>query len=69
MRNIIEAKKKEKDDSATDFVSLLIQNEQYQNTEDIIDDLIIMFFAGSKTVQATTSNLITRMTEEPEIYA
>ena len=69
MRNIIEARKKEKDDSATDFVSLLIQNEQYQNTEDIIDDLIIMFFAGSKTVQATTSNLITRMTEEPEIYA
>lgn len=28
-----------------------------------------MFFAGSKTVQTATSNLIVTMTHEPEIYA
>ena len=35
----------------------------------MIDDIFVMFIAGSKTIQNTTSNLITTMIYEPECYA
>ena len=39
------------------------------NVEDIIDDVIVMFIAGSKTVQATTTNFFTHMLHRPEVKA
>ena len=66
-RDIINDKKAQKDKStAKDIVSLLLQDENYQDSEDIIDDLFVMFIAGSKTVQTTTSNLITSMIYNPD---
>ena len=64
--NIIDNRKKEKDENAQDIVSLLLQDENYQNREDIIDDIIVMYIAGSRTVQVTTSNLITSLLFNPE---
>ena len=49
-------------------MSILLQDENYQNTEDIIDDVFVMFLAGSKTVQTTTSNLITSLLFNPDVY-
>lgn len=69
MREIVDEMKQQNDPNATDLVSLLLQEESYQDTEEIIDDLFVMFFAGSKTVQNTTSNLITTMLHEPELFA
>lgn len=65
---LIDAKKKAKDLNAQDIVSLLLQDENYQNREDIIDDIIVMYIAGSRTVQATTSNLITSLLFNPDCY-
>ena len=40
---------------------MLVQDDAYKNEpEQIVDDIIVMFIAGSKTVQATTTNLITQ---------
>ena len=65
---IVEDKRKLMDPEAGDVVSLLLQDPDYQNTEEIIDDVLVMFIAGSKTVQITTTNLITSMLHEPEVY-
>ena len=62
---IIDKIKQTKDANAQDIVSLLLQDENYQNREDIIDDIIVMYIAGSRTVQATTSNLITSLIFNP----
>lgn len=66
IRNIIDERKANNDPEAFDIISLLLQDENYQNPDDIIDDILVMFIAGSKTVQNTTSNLITSMLHEPE---
>lgn len=66
--DIIENKKKAADPNAQDIVSILLQDVNYQNTDDIIDDVFTMFFAGSKTVQTTTSNLITSCLFNPDVY-
>ena len=67
-RKIVEDKKAAiNKGEAADIVSLLLQDENYQETDDIIDDLFVMFFAGSKTVQTTTSNLITGLLHNPDI--
>ena len=54
VRQIIEDRKNTKKDDTNDFggdvISLLLQDESYQDTEAIIDDIIVMFLAGSKTV-------------------
>ena len=43
-----------------DIISMLLEDDSYKNDiEDIIDDVIVMFFAGSKTVQGTTTNFLT----------
>lgn len=41
-----------------DIISMLVDDENYANIEDIIDDVIVMFIAGTKTVQGTTTNFI-----------
>ena len=77
IRKLIEAKKAslndasktETEEESFDVVSLLLQDGTYTNTEDMIDDIFVMFIAGSKTIQNTTTNLITTMLYEPEIYA
>jgi len=38
---------------------MMVADDSYKDSiEDIIDDVIIMFFAGTKTVQTTTTNLL-----------
>ena len=49
-------------------MSLLLEDENYQNREDIVDVVILMFIAGSKTLQATTSNLINSLIFNKECF-
>ena len=66
---IADRKKKEiKEDEDIDMISILIQDEMYgKNSDDIIDDVLIMFFAGSKTVQTTVTNTITHLLHRPDV--
>jgi len=49
---------------------MLAHDELYcKNIEDIIDDVIVMFIAGSKTIQTTTTNFITHMLHRPDLRA
>ena len=66
IKKIIEAKKEQKDGNAADIVSLLLQDSSYQNEEDIIDDMLLMFIAGSKTIMSVTINYICSMLHYPE---
>lgn len=59
IREICEAKKAHVDtltaeeaaDQARDVISLIMKDEVYANSfEDAVDDVIVMFLAGSKTV-------------------
>ena len=52
-----------------DIISILLQDKNYQNTEDIIDDIFSMYFDGVMTVQATTTNTITSLMFNPECLA
>ena len=61
--------KAENENNSFDVISLILQDGTYTEIEDMIDDVLVMFLAGSKTIQNTTSNLITTMIYEPEIYA
>ena len=47
---IIEEKKAQKNTSPTDFLNLLLQDDSYQDPEHVIDDMLVLFVAGSKTV-------------------
>ena len=50
------------------MISILVQDPSYRDdVESIVDDIVVMFMAGSKTIQATSTNLITRLIEKPEI--
>ena len=54
--------------SATDLIGILLEDGSYKdNIEEIIDDIIILFIAGSKTIQATTTNFITHLLEDKEL--
>ena len=66
LREIVEGKKAERDSAESDVLKLMLEDENYQDTEEILDDLFLLFIAGSKTVQGTTSNLITTMHLMPE---
>lgn len=66
---VIDEKKVKNDPDANDVASLLLGDPSYQDTSDLIDDVIVMFFAGSKTVQGTITNFITTMLHEPEEFA
>jgi len=69
MTQIINDKRKLNDPEACDIISLLLGDENYQNTDELIDDVLVMFIAGSKTVQNTTTNLITTLLHEPDQMA
>ena len=67
--SLSEENKAENKEDSFDVVSLLLQDDTYNDIDDMIDDIFVMFIAGSKTIQNTTSNLITTMLYEPEVYA
>ena len=70
LKQIIEAKRKLKIsfEDASDIVSLLLLEESYTNDDEIIDDILILFLAGSATVQNTTTNFIVNMIANPSEY-
>ena len=47
---IIDEKKASKLTDPSDFLAALLQDESYQEREDVIDDILILFLAGSETV-------------------
>lgn len=49
------------------MLSALIKNDLYNDDELIIDEIVILFLAGSKTVQLTTTNLFCYLEKEPEV--
>ena len=54
-------------ESAADMIGILLQDDQYKDKHsDIIDDVIVLFIAGSKTIQGTTTSFITHLTEFTE---
>ena len=51
-----------------DMIGILLQDENYKDCHsDIIDDVLVMFIAGSKTIQGTTTNFITHCIEDPSL--
>ena len=46
LAKIVEDKKKQADPEANDIVSLLLREESYDDVEQIIDDMIVIFLAG-----------------------
>ena len=50
LAKIIDDKKAAKDPEAKDIVSLLLEDPNYQDTQEIVDDVLVMFLAGSQTV-------------------
>jgi len=49
------------------MISMLVEDENYKDSfDDICDEIIVLFVAGSKTVQTTTTNLIGRYTNNEE---
>ena len=49
-----------------DIISILVWDENYTNIEDVVDDVIVMFVAGTKTVQGTTTNFLGHYVNRPE---
>ena len=66
---MIEERRKTMSNSQTDqadLLSILIQNEFFESNDNlIVDELVTFFFAGMKTIQATTTNLIFHMEANP----
>ena len=57
-----------KTDSNGDFLSILLtENEIYDNDEKIVDEIITFSFAGFKTIQVSTTNMIYYLTMKPEL--
>ena len=46
-----------------------MQDKTYQNTEDIVDDILVLYYKGAMSVQATTTNTITSLIFNPECLA
>ena len=70
LQNIIDERKKKtlNDDEDVDMISLLVSDPVYKDqNSDMIDDVLVMFIAGSKTIQTTTTNLITHLLHRSEI--
>ena len=54
-------------DVQKDIISMLIEDDIYKNSiEDICDEVIVMFIAGSKTVQGTTTNFLGNYTNRAD---
>jgi cytochrome P450 len=63
LEDIINERKKQLDTSkpAKDIISLMLLDDYYStHMVELIDDIIVMFIAGTKTVQGTTTNFITQ---------
>lgn len=75
VQNIINERKKGNTKSYIedqgDLLSILLENTFYQQEADqkIIQELVTFFFAGMKTIQVSTTNLIYYLTKHPEIKA
>lgn len=53
-------------DENSDMIGQLLNDSMYcDKIDDIIDDIIIMFIAGTATVQGSTTNLLTQLTQNP----
>lgn len=52
------------------MLSLVLQDtsDTFTDIEELIEDMGVLFLAGSKTTQATTTNLIVTMLHEPEEF-
>ena len=60
--------KGENSEDAADMIGILLGDDNYKDCHsDIIDDIIVMFLAGSKTIQGTTTNFVTHLTEFTEL--
>ena len=58
-----------KDDfEADDVLGFAMQDKSYEDIEELIDDMALLFNAGIKTTQATMANLIITMQFEPDEY-
>lgn len=56
------------EEDAIDMISILILDEMYgKQIDDMIDDVMVMFIAGAKTIQVTTTNFITHMLHRPDL--
>ena len=68
---IIDEKKacKHRKNAEDDIISLILQDKTYQNTEDIVDDILVLYYKGAMSVQATTTNTITSLIFNPECLA
>jgi len=66
---IIERKQKGlTEENAIDMISILTLDETYgKQIDDMVDDVLVMFIAGSKTIQVTTTNFITHMLHRPDL--
>jgi len=70
LREIVKRYQANPETSNGAVIAMLAADPLYKdNVEDIIDDVIVMFIAGSKTVQATTTNFFTHMLHRPEVRA
>ena len=50
------------------MISILLLDDTYgKQHDDIVDDVFVMFIAGSKTVQTTTTNFITHLLHRPDL--
>jgi len=57
-------------DDGDDLLSILLTDPMFVNDEEkMIDELLTIFLAGSKTVQITTNNLLCYLNEYPEVKA
>lgn len=59
----------EEEEDELNMLSIIVNDENYKNENDIIDDFLVMFIAGAKTVQLTTSNFIMCLKHRPDIKA
>ena len=51
------------------MLSIIVQDENYKDENAIVDDFLVLFVAGSKTVQITTTNFICLLQHRPDIKA
>jgi cytochrome P450 len=67
---IKERRARPKKDHSADLLSILLEDELYQNNEEVIvDECITFFLAGSQTVKATNANILMQLTIHDEVKA
>lgn len=67
---MINARRADKDSKEDDLLTILTTVDFFQGNDDlIIDEIITFFFAGMKTIQTSTTNLIYYLTKHQDIKA